>query len=118
MKRRFILGGLGLALLSLRSQLTQLGSSQPKNSQINVGDNNSMETSLVILSAKQEFILPKDPIDGHFIVFRADEDFKDGGAVIRRNGSLIMGQKEDLEIDLKAQFTLVYSEHYKSWGLG
>ena len=117
MKRRFILSGLGLALLSLRSQLSQLGSTQSKNSQSNNGDVNSME-ALVTLSAKQEFILPKNPTDGHFIIFRAESELTEGSAVIRRNGSLIMGQKEDLEVDLKAQFTLVYSENHKSWGLG
>ncbi|MFN9065769.1 MAG: hypothetical protein ACK5V3_00960, partial [Bdellovibrionales bacterium] len=116
-KRRFILGGLGLALLSLRSLVSQFGPNQNKNSQSKKGDTKAME-NLVTLSAKQEFILPKNPTDGHFIIFRAADELTEGSAVIRRNGSLIMGQKEDLEVDLKAQFTLVYSENHKSWGLG
>lgn len=130
MKRRFILSGIGLAILSLRSHLSHFGASQEKKNQlsnsIHKNDKSNMDQksnmsnmeSLVILSPKQEFILPKDPVDGHFIVFRANDEVTQGAAIIRRNGSLIMGQKEDLEIDLKAQFTLVYSDKHKSWGIG
>lgn len=114
MKRRYILGGLGLALLSLRSQFSQMVSPQKEtvNTDSSVGKDN-----LVNLKAKQEFILPKNPTEGHFIVFRAEEDLHGRPAIIRRNGSLIMGKAEDLEVDLQAQFTLIYSESHKTWGI-
>lgn len=119
MKRRFLLGSLGLALLTLRSQASQILTPQKGTGMLgNKNDeSNTNNLPVVDLGPGAEFKLPKQPSDGEYLIFKAQGDLSKNAAVIRANGSQIMGKSDDLEVDLNVQFTLVYSDKHKSWGL-
>lgn len=113
MKRRFLISSLGLALVSLRSYASQIVTPQKPTS----SDPSRMKVQNILLKSGQTFQLPLSPVDGDIITFTTEGDCLKMSAVIRGQGQPILGQKEDLEVDINGQFSLVFSQSHQTWGL-
>ncbi len=123
MKRRFLLGGLGLALVSLRSFVSHFATSQ-KDSAKKLSETSSLpvEASIignidseVVLTSGVRFTMPDHPKPNHKILFKTNGDLTENSAFIFGNGNKIFGLMEDMEVDMNTQFVMTYDTQTGSW---
>jgi hypothetical protein len=123
MKRRFLLGGLGLALVGLRSFISHFATSQ-KGSVKKLSETSSLpvEASIngkidseVVLTSGVRFTLPDNPKPNQKILFKTNGDLTENSAFIFGNGNKIFGLMEDMEIDMNTQFVMTYDTQAESW---
>ncbi len=113
MDRRSLLSSIGVALLSFKAYGAKLVGHSSAEAE---SASNELKQQMT-LQAGSVFLLPEKPADGTTITFIPVGDLEKKPAVIKASGQAIMSEKEDLEVDLSASFTLYYNEKYKSWGL-